>query len=89
MNTIHKIRDPTTNSLEFEPGKIEKVFEKYYKKLYTQPHSADEEAIRNFLSSLDLPTIGEKQNESLNLCITAKELEEAINKLKSNKAPGG
>lgn len=36
MNTIHKIRDPTTNTLEFEPGKIDKIFENYYKKLYTQ-----------------------------------------------------
>ena len=88
MNTIHKIRDPPTNSLEFEPGKIEKVFEKYYKKLYTQPDSADEEIIKNFLSSLDLPTIGEKQNKFINSCITAKELEEAINKLKTNKTPG-
>lgn len=60
MSTVHKIRDPTTNSLEFEPGKIENVFEKYYKKLHTEPDSADEELIRNFLISLDLPAIGEK-----------------------------
>jgi len=87
MNIIHNIRDHTTNTLELEPGKIEKVFEKYYKRSTTQPHSADEESIRNFLSSLNLPTIGEKQNKCLNSYITAKELEEAINKLKSNKAP--
>lgn len=43
MNTIHKIRDPTTNNLEFEPGKIDKIFENYYKKLYSQPASVDEE----------------------------------------------
>ena len=27
MSTIHKIRDPTTNALEFEPAKIDKTFE--------------------------------------------------------------
>lgn len=88
LNVIHKIRDPTTNTLEFEPEKIDHIFENYYKKLYSQPASADEESIRKFLSSLDLPAIGEKQNETINSDITAKELEEAINKLKSNKAPG-
>lgn len=36
MNTIHKIRGPTTNDLEFEPDKIDKVFENYYKKLYSR-----------------------------------------------------
>lgn len=73
MNTIHKIRDPTTNNLEFEPGKIDKIFENYYKKLYSQPASVDEEVIRNFRNSLDLPAIGEKQNEDINSYITERE----------------
>lgn len=88
MNTIHKIRDPTTNTLEFEPARIDKLFPNYYKKLYSQPDSADEESIRNFFNSLDQPAIREKHNATINLYITAKELEEAITKLKPNKAPG-
>ena len=30
-NTIYKIRDPRTKTLEYEPGKINKIFENYYK----------------------------------------------------------
>lgn len=56
--------------------------------MYSQPTSADEEAIRNFLNSLDLLAIGEKQNEDVNSFITERELKDAINKLKSNKTPG-
>ena len=52
----------------------------------TQPASADEESIRNFVNSLDLPTIEEKQNEDINSYITIRELEDAINRLKSNAA---
>lgn len=33
-NKIDKIRDPQNNTLEYEPTKIEKIFENYYKKLY-------------------------------------------------------
>ncbi len=88
MSTIHKIREPKTNTLEIEPEKIDKVFENYYKKLYTQPDSAGKETIRSFLNQLDLPTIGEEQNKYINSYITVKELEEAINRLKFNKAPG-
>ena len=52
----------------------------------TQPASADEESIRNFVNSLDLPTIEEKQNEDIHSYITIRELEDAINRLKSNAA---
>ncbi len=88
MSTTHKIRDPKTNTLQIEPEKIDKVFENYYKKLYTQPDSAGKETIRSFLNPLDFPTIGEEQNKYINSYITAKELEEVTNRLKFNKAPG-
>ena len=38
------------------------------------------------MNSLDLPTIEEKQNEDINSYITIRELEDAINRLKSNAA---
>lgn len=42
VNTIHKIRNPQTNQLTHEPDKIERIFEEYYKNLYSKPLSADE-----------------------------------------------
>ncbi len=88
LNTIHRIRKSTTNSLVHTPEEIENEFEGYYKKLYSQPFTAEDETIKTFLNSLDLPKTGETQNALLCSQITEKELENAIKKLKSNKAPG-
>ena len=88
MSQIHKIRDPQTNNLTTEPKDIERIFLKYYKELYEQPESADREEMRAFLNKLDLPSIGEMQNDSLTREITIKEVDEAINGLKNAKSPG-
>lgn len=80
INTIHKLRNPQTNKLSHEPDKIERIFEEYYKKLYSKPLSADENAIRSFLDTLDLPSIGETQNDTIVSQFTAKELEAAISR---------
>lgn len=65
INTIHKIRNPQTNQSSHEPDEIERIFEEYYKKLYSKQLSADEKTIRSFLDSLDLPSIGETQNDTI------------------------
>ena len=36
LNNIHKIRDPTTNKIIYEPEELEKIFVEYYSKLYAQ-----------------------------------------------------
>lgn len=71
-----------------EPEDIQHAFELYYKKLYNQPTNVDITKIETFLSSLDLPSIGEQQNKEIMSEITAEELNKAILRLKAKKAPG-
>lgn len=85
---IHKIRDPVTNKTLYEPEKIEKVFEKYYYNLYSQPTSVGEEHLTEILYNLDLPTIGAKQNVILTSEMTVEEIKKAISRAKSGKSPG-
>lgn len=88
LNNIYKIRDPQTNDLITDPGGIERVFRDYYQNLYTPPAMADKKDIRNFLDGLDLPSIGEEQNDLLTAEITEEEMERAISRMKGNKSPG-
>ena len=62
INTTYKIRDSSTHHLRHNEVEMENTFRDYYEKLYSQPPSSDKDAKRQFLSSLDLPSIGEKQN---------------------------
>lgn len=87
-NSIHKIREPLTNTLKYQPEEIHKVFKDYYENLYSQPEEVNEEKIQHFLTSLDLPSIGRIQNSHLTATITGDELDEAISRLKNNKSPG-
>ena len=87
-NTIYKIKNPKTQKVCSKSEDIQHVFESYYKDLYTQPAMADITTIESFLSSLDLPSIGEQQNKEIMNDITAEELNKAISRLTANKAPG-
>lgn len=89
QSTIPKIRDPQSGKLEYEVAEIENIFKNYYKKLYSQPPLSSEEAKRQFLNSLDLPAIGELQNNKLTAPITPDEISKTISRLKANKTPGG
>ena len=82
--TIHKIRYPKTNASE----EIEGAFEEYFRTLYTQPAAADEESIKTFLEGLDLPSIGEGQNQFFNSDITEEEVGNAISRTRNSKSPG-
>lgn len=88
LNTINKIKDPQTGDTVTNLADIEKAFEKYYTTLYTQPTGFNKETTMSFLDSLDLPSIGTKQNDSLTAVITEDELKKAISRLKANKCPG-
>lgn len=87
-NSIHKIRDPLSNSLKYEPEEIHKIFKNYYETLYSQPEKADEEKIKQFLISLDLPSKGSEQNSYLTAPFTKDDLDKAIDRLATNKSPG-
>lgn len=87
-NTGHKIKDPSTNKLMTEPKEIEHIFKEYYKELYTQTSTVDSKSIRDFLNTLDLPSIGENQNKTITAEISLEEIGKAIGRLKTNKAPG-
>ena len=85
---IHKVSDPLTNKLITEPEDIEKTFQRYYEELYSQPESAQREEIKSFLNTLDLPKIGQTQNDTLTRDISIEEVVEAINRIKNGKSPG-
>ena len=59
-----------------------------YKELYRESLASDQNYIKTLLDSLDLPSIGTKQNEYITAKITIDEIQRAIKKFKSNKAPG-
>lgn len=86
-NTIHKIRDPTTNSLKCKLNDIQETFLNFYKQLYAQP-KIDESLMIKFLDSMNFPKVSEAQNKCLTANITDSEIKKAISDAKPNKAPG-
>lgn len=87
--SISKIKNPVTNQICLRPEEMHKSFEIYYKKLYSQPKLAKPSTVKHFLDSLDLPSIGVQQKKRRTTDITKAEVDKAISKLKTSKAPGG
>lgn len=58
--TVNKIYDPKTNKPKYKPKEIENIFREYYKELYSESPASNQEDIKIFLDSLDLPLIGSK-----------------------------
>lgn len=86
--TIYKVKDPITNTIQTKQENIHDTFERYYKKLYSKMPEDRNQEIDCFLDTLELPTITDEQNKTLIAEITANEVKGAITKLKSNKSPG-
>lgn len=82
-NTIHKMRDPTSNKITNSLDGIQKAFDKYYKSLYSQSDQVNRHTIAEFLNTLDLPTLGKEINDKLVSPITKKEID-MISSLNSN-----
>ena len=87
-SSIYKIRDPKTNQLKHHPEEIEAIFLNYYKQLYTETSNTKEETMKDFLSKLDLPSIGKRQNDFITAEITLEEIYDTISNSKSSKTPG-
>lgn len=47
-NTVYKIRDLGTNKVTYDPEDTERVLQRFYEKLYTQPLAADEKEMATF-----------------------------------------
>lgn len=86
--TIQKIQDPISKQLSYKSEDIQRVFENYYKNLYTQKQKVDHGKINSFFASLNLPLISNNWNAELSADITEEEINKAISKLKTNKSPG-
>lgn len=86
--TIYKVKDPITNTIQTKQENIHNTFERYYKKLYSKMPEDRNQEIDCFLDTLALPTLTDEQNKTLIAEITANEVKGAITKLKSNKSPG-
>lgn len=86
--TIHKIRDPTSNTIITELERIQKSFETYYRSLCTQPEKASGQHIELFLNPLNLPTLSNDHNDELTSQTSSEETDEVISSLNSGKSPG-
>lgn len=86
--SIHKIKDPQTDTMSHELEDIQNIFESYYNNLYSQPQAAELVTVSDFLSSLDLPSVGTEQNKIMTQDITDEEINRAISRLKTGKMPG-
>lgn len=86
--TIYRIRDPVTNTIQNKQENIQTVFEMFYKKLYSKMPEDKNKEIDIFLDKLELPTLTDEQNKLLTAEITETEVKKAITKLKCNKSPG-
>lgn len=89
---VHKIIDPTSKINLYRPKEIANAFASYYKKLYEEPNSINDDEIKHkcdtFLKNLNLPTLSKEEALSMISDVTENEIREAIRKLKNNKSPG-
>ena len=86
--TINKIRYPHAKQIHHRVDQIQQSFENYYKELYSQQKLDNEDEMRSFLESPNLPIITQEQNNALIVDITEIEVNTAISRLKPHKSPG-
>lgn len=77
-----------TKKIQHRSEHIQKSLENYYREIYSQPKLDNEDEMKIFLESLNLPTITQEQNKDLIVDITEIEVKAAISRLKPHKSPG-
>uniref|UniRef100_A0A803TKB6 Reverse transcriptase domain-containing protein n=1 Tax=Anolis carolinensis TaxID=28377 RepID=A0A803TKB6_ANOCA len=82
---IDKIQEDNDTYLDWK--EIENQFVNYYRKLYTEDN-IPKEKVTQYLGKQNIKKISESQRERLNKKIELDEIERAIQRLPSNKAPG-
>uniref|UniRef100_A0A803TP05 Reverse transcriptase domain-containing protein n=1 Tax=Anolis carolinensis TaxID=28377 RepID=A0A803TP05_ANOCA len=84
LQCIDKIQE---NNIYFDRKEIENQFVKYYRNLYSEDN-IPKEKVMQYLGEQDIKKLRENQREQLNKKIGIEEIERAIKRLPSNKAPG-
>ena len=74
--------------MSHNPVEINDTFKRFYANLYTSESPEDLTKIDEFLSTIDLPKLGQEDQNKLDLPNTQKEIEKALGSLQSNKSPG-
>lgn len=85
--TINSIQT-NTGTVSYNPTEINDTFKEFYTKLYTSESPEDLNKIDEFLSTIELPTLSQEDQNNLDLPFTQKEIEKALSLLQSNKSPG-
>ena len=85
--TINSI-ETDTGSVSYNPTEINDSFRQYYTQLYTSEPPESLSKIDDFLSTIDLPKLGQEDRNSLDLPFTLKEIEKALGSLQAGKSPG-
>lgn len=75
-------------SVYTQPKDVNRIFESYYKHLYTSESNTDPTNFDLFLKHLDLPKLNDSQRDILDSPLTTEELKSALDSMNSNKAPG-
>lgn len=85
--------NPKTGKIVTNPKEIADTFSDYYESLYNlkdvpDTHQSSDDMIKDFLTSVNLPTLSQTELSSLNLPFTVPKIEKLIRSMPHNKSPG-
>lgn len=78
----------TGNNITYNPIEINSTSREFYKEPYSSQVSDDMSQMEKCITTVDLPSLTEENNYSLDRPFSITELNEAIQSLPSNKSPG-